>query len=152
MAATGLYVVSVDAIALAAATAKSVFELGAPATDRAQIKEWWVDFDGVTASAVPAKIEACRFTAAVTTATTLTPIKMDVADGAAACVAKHSTSTEGAGTAEAGGMIHRISPTNGYHYVAPLGNELVVAVSTFWRIRITAAAIVNVTFGVIWEE
>lgn len=151
MAATGLYMVSIDAIALTAATAKSVFELAAPSTDRAQIKEWWVDFDGVSSTAVPVKVEVGRFSAAVTTATSVTPSKMDSADGAAAVTTKHSTSTEGAGTAS-DVAIHRISPTSGYHYVAPLGNELVVAVSTFFRIRLTAAAAVNATFGVIWEE
>lgn len=151
MAATGIYIVSVDAIALAAATAKTVFEMATPSTDRAQIKEWWVDFDGVSSTAVPVKIEVGRFSAAVTTATSITPSKLDTADGASACTTKHSTSTEGAGTAS-DVAIHRVSPTSGYHYVAPLGNEFVMATSAFYRIRLTAAATVNATFGVIWEE
>jgi hypothetical protein len=49
-------------------------------------------------------------------------------------------------------MTHRVSPTSGYHYIAPLGQELVLAVSTFWRMRLTAAATVNCTVGVVWEE
>lgn len=146
-----LYFLSVDAIALVAATAKSVLELGTPATDRAKIKEFWIDFDGVTATAVPVKVEIGRFSAAVTTATTLAGAKLDPADGTAAVVAKHSTTVEGAGTAS-DVLIRRIPPTSGYHYVAPLGQELTLAVSTFYRIRITAAAGVNVAFGCIWEE
>lgn len=147
-----LYVISVDAIALVAATAKSVLELGTPSTDRAKIKEWWVEFDGVTAANTPVKVEVGTFSAAVTTATTLAGAKFDPADGTAAATAKHSTSTEGAGTITAGTPIHRISPTSGYHYIAPLGQEWTMAVSTFWRMRLTAAQTVNATVGLIWEE
>lgn len=152
MAATGLYVLSIDAVALSAATAKTLVEIGTPATDRAQIKEWWVEFDGVTAGNTPVKVEIGRFSAGVTTATTLAAEKLDSADGAAAVVAKHSTTVEGAGAINAGSKVHRIPPTSGYHYVAPMGSEFVIAVSTFWRIRCTAAQAVNATFGVIWEE
>src|SRR5512139_2744495 len=143
---------SVDAVALTAATAKSVLELGTSASCRIWIKEWWVEFDGVTASNTPVKVECGRFSAAVTTATTFTAGKFDAADGTAATTAKHSTSTEGAGTIDNGSVIHRIPPTSGYHYVAPLGQELVVPVSGFWRMRLTAAQNVNATVGVVWFE
>lgn len=148
-----LYVVTVDAIALAAATAKTIFEIGTPSTDRAKIKEWWVDFDGVSAAAIPGKVEVQRASAAVTTATTLAGDKYDAADGAATAVTKHTTTTEGAGTLTAGsGWLKRIHPQTGFHYQAPLGEELIIPVSAFFRIRCTFAAIVNVTFGFVWEE
>jgi hypothetical protein len=148
-----LYGITIDALALVAATAKTVIELGTTSTDRAKIIQWWVEFDGATSTAVPVKIEAQRFSAAVTTATTLAGDKLDPADGAAATVAKHSTTTEGAGTATAGsGEIHRVHPQGGILIQYPLGRELVIPVSAFWRIRCTAAAGVNVTAGVIWEE
>jgi len=147
----GLYSITVDAIALTAATAKTCIELGTASTDRAQLVAWWADFDGVTPTAIPVKIEAQRASAAVTTATTLTPEKWDIADGAAAVVAKHSTSTEGAGTLS-GGEIHRIHPQSGIFREYPLGRELIIPVSAFWRLRITAAATVNVTVGAIWAE
>lgn len=147
-----MYVVSVDAVALVAATAKSVLEIATPADVRVWIKEWWVEFDGVTPTAVPVKVEVGRFSAAVTTATTLAGHKMDPADGTASAVAKHSTTVEGAGTFETAGSVHRISPTSGYHYVAPLGQEEVLALSTFWRMRLTAAAGVNATVGVMWQQ
>jgi hypothetical protein len=146
-----LYVNSVDNLALAAATAKSVLEVGSSSTVRVKIKEWWVEFDGVSGTAVPVKVEVGRFSAGVTTATTASE-KFDPADGANAATAKHSTTTEGAGTASTTIMTHRVSPTSGYHYIAPLGQELVLAVSTFWRMRLTAAAIVNCAVGVVWEE
>jgi hypothetical protein len=146
-----LYVVSVDAIALAAATAKSVLELATGAADRARIVQWWVEFDGVSASAVPVKVEVGRFSAAVTTATTITGQKLDSADGAAAITAKHSTSTEGAGTFDAG-ETHRVPPTSGVVIQYPLGREWVAGTSGFWRMRLTAAATVSATVGVIWDE
>lgn len=147
-----LYQFTIDNLALAAATAKTAVELGTAATDRARIVEWWVEFDGATSTAVPVKVEVGRFSAAVTTATTGTPSTLDPAEGTAATVVKHSTTAEGAGTAEAGLAIHRIHPQSGVIRQAPLGREEVLAVSTFWRIRCTAAAAVNVTVGVLWEE
>jgi hypothetical protein len=147
-----LYIASVDAIALVAATAKSVLEIATPSTADIRIVEWWVDFDGVSASAVPVKVEVGRFSAAVTTATTLTPGKYtNTAAPASGNTTKHSTTAEGAGTAS-DVIIKRISPTSGFHYVAPLGRELYVPVSGFWRMRLTAPAGVNATVGVIWEE
>lgn len=143
---------SVDAIALVAATAKSIWEIATPSTSRCRIKEVSLMFDGVTASAVPVKIEIGRFSAAVTTATTLTPAKQDPGSPASLCVVKHSTSTEGAGTVS-DAYIWRISPTSGVIYQIPLGDEFIIAISAFGRIRCTAAANVNVTIaGIRWEE
>jgi hypothetical protein len=147
-----LYQFSVDAVALVAATAKTVIELGTASTDRAKIVEWWVEFDGVSPTAIPVKVEIGRFSATVTTATTGTPSKLDPAEGAAASVVRHTTTTEGAGTAEAGLAIHRFHPQAGMVHQSPLGREEVLAVSTFWRVRLTAAAAVNVTVGIVWEE
>lgn len=147
-----LYTFSVDGVALVAATAKSVIELGTAATDKARIVSWWVEFDGATSTAVPVKIEVGRFSAAVTTATTGTASKYDPGEGTAASVVKHTTSTEGAGTAEAGIENHRVHPQGGILVQYPLGREYNLAVSTFFRIRLTAAAGVNATVGLIWEE
>lgn len=147
-----LYSIHIDALALVAATAKTVLELGSTATDRVKIKEWWVDFDGVTASAIPVKVEVQRFSAAVTTATTLAGDPLQ-GDPVATAVAKHSTTVEGAGAATAGsGWIKRIPPTSGFHYVAVEGRELLLPISAFFRIRCTAAANVNVAAGIVWEE
>jgi hypothetical protein len=147
-----LYTFSVDAVALVAATAKTILELGSSSSERCKIVSWWVEFDGVTASAIPVKIEQGRFSATVTTATTGTASKYDPADGTPGGVVRHTTTTEGAGTAEAGLEIHRCHPQGGILVQYPLGRELTLAVSTFWRIRLTAAAAVNATVGVVWEE
>lgn len=146
-----IYSVTVDAVALVAATAKTVLELGTSATARARILQWWCWFDGVSASAIPVKIEVQRASAAVTTATAATEEPHDPAEGAASTAATHSATAEGAGTLS-GGEIHKISPTTGLLVQYPMGRELVLPVSAFWRMRLTAAAAVNATVGVIWEE
>jgi hypothetical protein len=146
-----LYCLSVDAIALSAATAKSVIELGTGAADRCRIVQWSVTFDGTSATATPVKVEVGRFSAAVTTASSFTPVKLDAAEGAAAITAKHSTSTEGAGTADAV-EIYRVPPTSGMVLQYPLGREWVIGTSGFWRMRLTAAATVNATVQVTWDE
>jgi hypothetical protein len=122
------------------------------------VKEWWVEFDGVTATAVPVKVEVGRFDIAVTTGTALTVGVQGRRDGAApdpAAIITHTTATEGAGVPVHGTQateIHRVPPTSGIYVMYPDGREPLVPVSKFWRIRCTAAAIVNVSFGVVWSE
>ena len=144
---------SVDANALAAATAETIIEIAVPATRRIKIVGWWAEFDGVSATGVPVKVEVGRFTVGITTGTTRTPVKLDPADPASLMTTvKDTVTAEGAGTPEAGIETHRIHPQGGLQIWYPPGEEPVQAVSTFWRLRCTAAAIVNVTAGVIWEE
>jgi hypothetical protein len=146
-----LYCMSVDGIALAAATAKSIAELATSAQNRARIVDWWIEFDGVDPTNAPVKVEVGRFTAAVTTASPFTEFQLQDADGTPDTVAQHSTTVEGAGTFSAG-EIHRINPTTGVIRPYPLGREWYIPKSGFWRIRCTAADVVNATLGVIWEE
>lgn len=148
-----IYSASVDGIALVAATAKTILEIATPASTGMVPLMWWVEFDGTTSSAVPVKVEIGRFSAAVTTATTITPARVNDGNRALAsqCTVKHSTSTEGAGTAS-DVEIHRVPPTSGLLLPESLGLEWVLGASSFWRIRCTAAAAVNATFGIRWTE
>jgi hypothetical protein len=147
-----LFTFSIDANPIAAATAETILELATGASDRAKVVSWWVEFDGVTSTAIPAKVEAGRFSAAVTTATTGTAGKYDNGGPAPTATVKHTVTTEGAGTPEAGLETHRVHPQGGLLVQYPLGRELILAVSSFFRIRVTAAAGVNVTGGIVWEE
>jgi hypothetical protein len=139
-----LYLVSVDNIALVAATPKTLIEL-ATGAKRIRIVDWSVTFDGTSGSATPVKLEVGRFSAAITTGTSVTPDKFELADGAALVTAKHSATVEGAGT-PSGVLIYRVPPTGGIVMPAPLGRELVVPTSGFWRIR------ANATCHVVFEE
>ena len=148
-----IYSVSVDGIALSAATAKTILEVGTPSTADFVPLAWWVEFDGTTPTNTPVKVEIGRFSAAVTTATTITPAKVNYGGNSLASqlTVKHSTTTEGAGTAS-DVEIHRIPPTSGLIWQESLGMEWVLGPSAFWRIRCTAAQAVNVSFGIRWSE
>ena len=145
-----LYDWAKDAIALAAATAKTVVEVQTASTDRVKVKEIFVGFDGVNAAAVPVLVELLRGGAGIT-GTTLAATARDPADGAHSCTIKHTATAEGSPTA-ASGSTWRIPPTGFLYLQVPLGNEWVIGVSGFWRIRLTAAAIVNATVGLLLEE
>lgn len=149
--ATGSYWVSVDAVALSASTAKTIFELGTSSAVRAKITEWWVEFDDTAPTNTPVKVELGRFSTGVTTATSITPEKYLTGDSASACTCKHSATAEGAGTAD-DIFFHRVNPTSGLYVQYPLDRELIVSTSSFLRIRCTAANAVNATFGISWEE
>lgn len=147
-----LYSINVDGVALVGATAKTLIEIPTPSTRRALIKEWWVDFDGVTAGNTPVKVEVQRFDIAATTMTILAGNPLQ-GDPVALVLSRHTASTEGAGVpTAASGWIKRIPPTSGFHYIAVEGRELILPVSAFFRIRLTAAQAVNATCGVIWGE
>lgn len=149
MAALHQYRITVDAVALAAATAKTVLELATPSTRQAKIRRWWVNFDGVSASAVPGRVQLLRKTATIT-GTALTPRPKDPGIPAALCTAKHTATAEGTD-----GNIdeeHRVPPTSGYDYTYALGEEPILQVSEFIAIKCTFAAAVNVTAGIEFEE
>lgn len=62
MAKAGYSVATSAAVALSAATAKSVLGVSAPAQFGVDLKKFRVGFDGVTASAVPVLVELCYST------------------------------------------------------------------------------------------
>jgi hypothetical protein len=148
-----IYSVSVDQVALVAATAKTIVEIKTPSTTGMMPVAWWVEFDGTSSSATPVKIEVGRFSAATTTISSVTPNLVNYGDNglASQCTVGYNCSSEGAGTASAV-EVHRVPPTSGLVFQESLGMEWSVGASAFWRIRATAAAGVNVTFGVRWAE
>lgn len=62
MAAVGYSCTTEGAVALSAATAKSILGVKAHANSGLQVKGFFVGFDGVTASAVPVLVELCYCT------------------------------------------------------------------------------------------
>lgn len=79
MSAAGYSVITGGAIALSAATAKSILGVKAHANSGLQLKEFVVALDGVTASAVPVLIELCYCTfganAPGTNSSSVTPLQ-----------------------------------------------------------------------------
>ncbi len=142
--------VAVDGIALAAATAKTVLEIATPSTRSATLIQFSVEFDGTSAAVTPVKVELMRGSATIT-GTTITPVKFNDPLGPnALATAKYNATGEGTAT----DLIetHRVSPTAGYEKLYPLGREPQIGVSSFLRLRLTAAAAVNAAVTIVWEE
>jgi hypothetical protein len=143
-----LYVASVDAIATGTSL-KTMIELATGSTARATLVSWWIEFDGISAAAVPVKVELLRATAAIT-GTGVTETKYN--DYAPTPLASALHTSTGEGTPGDVLEIHRVSPTSGLIIQYPLGREPQIPVSSFMRIRVTAAVTVNATVGMVWEE
>lgn len=134
---------------------KTVLQLITTSTDRIRIVEWGVLFDGVSSSAVPVEVRLQRQTSAGTTpvalATNYDVIALDPASPTASVTAK-----KGIWAAEPtmSGIIWagKVSPTSGLVIQKPLGQEPVIAVSSFVGIVVNAAAAVNAWAYIIWDE
>jgi hypothetical protein len=143
------YVISTGAVALSAATAKTVIE----ASTTANVPNEWVavdiTFDGVTASAVPVRVDFCTY-AATGTGTAYTPKKLGQAVGTAQTTSKINDTVEP--TTPVILFSWYIPPTSGVMYQWPLGRELFHTVSTVQGIRLTAPAAVNAIVNLTFEE
>lgn len=147
--ASGTYVATMSAITTGTSL-KSLLEIATPAGVRASIKSWWVEFNGTTATNAPILVELVRGSATIT-GTALTPVKYDDFAPTANVTAKHTATGEGTPTdvLEA----HYVSPTSGLIIQYPLGSEPKVPVSSFLKLRVTAASgSVSANVGFVWEE
>lgn len=138
-----------DAIALGAGVAKTVVEISTAATRRAWICGWWASFDGTSSANTPVLIELLRASAGIT-GTTLAANPVDVAGVAAVSTVKHTATVEGTGTTVLDTW--RIPPTGGIQVPFEQRDYILVGISAFWRIRMTAPQAVNATIGFWFEE
>lgn len=156
MAKAGYSAITGGAVALAAATAKTVLFVVAPAQFGLDLKKWRVSFDGVTASAVPVLVELCSLTAATnstagtgnTTVTIQQIYGRSITTGFASgynCTSEPTvlTAVESTLLTPNGGVIF-------YDY--PLGDTPDSAVSQGFALRCTAPAIVNVRASMTFER
>lgn len=143
------YAVTTGAVALTAATAKTVVEV----TTTANVPCEWISvdimFDGVTATAVPVRVDFCTY-AATGTGTAYTPKRLGQAVGSPASTVKINDTVEP--TTPVILFSWYISPTSGLLYQWPLGRELFHNVSTIQGIRLTAPAGVNAIVNLGIEE
>jgi hypothetical protein len=134
---------------------KTLLQVKPSATISAKIVEWGISFDG-SAAATPIKVELVETSGAATvTASAAADItKLDApaltgGDPTTNLIPVGTTSTgytaSGEGTPGTCRIfdVQFIAPTNQYVKQFPLGCEPVIQVSTFARIRVTAAAAVN---------
>lgn len=147
MSAVGYAVTTEGAVALVAATVKTVLGVKAHANSGLQLKAFTLAFDGVTASAVPVLIELCYATFATnspdTNSTSVTPRqKYGRALTAGFTAAKNWTAEPTALTPIKEWFISAYMGTWEKEY--PLGTEPDTALAEGLVLRLTAPAVVNV--------
>jgi len=150
----GYSVITTAAVALAAATAKSVVGVNATANFGCVLKKYRIGFDGVTATAVPVYVEICNCTFATNvpgTASTTETLWQVYGKGITGgfTVARNWT-TEPTVVSPLDAFL--LTPNSGtvlYDY--PLGDCPDVGVSNGFVIRCTAPAVVNVR-ATLWFE
>lgn len=148
------------AIALVAATAKTVIGLAGGANNAPSLVEFAISFDGVTASAVPVLVEAVSGTNATnppgTASTTVTPKQVRGVTSASVHTAAYNWTTEP--TVLEVYKKRLLTPNGGLIVVQlPLGREPTgqVAASTQFKFvgyRLTAPAVVNTHIDLEYEE
>jgi hypothetical protein len=154
MAKAGYSVVTGGAVALAAATAKTVLAVKAPTGSGIDLKKLRVGFDGTSASAVPVLVELCYITYA--TAGTSTDVSSSIRQLYGRAVTVGATASK-AYTVEPTALTvleeWLLTPAGGLVlYDWPLGDTPDSAVSEGFALRCTAPASVNVRAGLVWER
>lgn len=154
MAKAGYTAPAAAAVALTAATAKSVIGVAAPAQFGVDLTKFRIGFDGATSTAVPARIELCAATFATngpgTNSTSITPVQVYGRSITAGFTAASNWTTEPTvltvvetwNQSVYGGLVV-------YDY--PFGSTPDSAVSNGFVIRVTAPAAVNCT-PTLWFE
>ena len=155
MAAVGYTIVTGGAVALTAATAKSILGVKAHANSGVQVKGMEVAFDGVTASAVPVLVELCYSTWATnapgTASTSVTPAQQYGRVLTVGFTAGKTWTTEPTTLTVIKEWL--MAPDKGLvMYQFPLGQEPDSALGEGLVIRCTAPAAVNVRASMLLER
>lgn len=136
------------AIALVAATAKTVLGVNASANVRLKLKRWGIYFDGTSATAVPVIVQLLR-TSSAGTSTAVTPRNVNQTETVQATAGKNYTAEPTAGDILENKEIH---PQQGYETIYPEGGEVQVAGGGRLTIKATAPAGVNCVVEMEFEE
>ena len=138
------------AVALVAATPKTVLQVVAPANHRLKVKEIDVSFDGISNVEKPVLVELMYQTTAGT-ASALTLVKEDDSQAETPLSTALQTYTV---EPTLGNVIRAfyIHPQTGVIFQLPLGDEIRVGGGKRLAVRCTAPAAVNVTACVRFEE
>lgn len=147
MAAVGYKATTEGAVALSAATAKSIIGVKAHANSGLQLKGYKIGFDGVTASAVPVLVEIgyCTFGANApgTNSTSTTPVQKYGRSLTAGFTSGKTWTTEPTTITVLEEFL--LTPNAGLiAFQYPLGQEPDTALAEGFVIRCTAPATVNV--------
>lgn len=136
-------------VALAAATAKTVIQIIAPANHRVKVKSWGVFFDGVSTTAAPVEVRLLRQTSAGTMSA-LTPVKTRPAAESLLVTAQHTATVEPSASDVVD--VIEVHPQSGFEIQYTPGDEVIVGGGERLGIECTAPAIVNVRAKIRFEE
>lgn len=147
----GYTVETTGAVALTAATSKTILAVIAAANAPLRITELGVSFDGVSASAVPVTIELCKSTqAGAGTTTSQTPVQIRGATRTVQAAGARNYSAEPTVlTTIKRWLVH---PQSGMAIQFPLGREPEQLGGAALCLRVTAAATVNAQGYIEFEE
>ena len=137
-------------VALAAATAKTVLQVKAPANQRVKIKGWGVFFDGTGVSAEPINVKLVRQSTAGTM-TSVTPARCD--DSLPETI--QSTGSVNASAEPTSGEVlqfRNVHPQSGYEHLYGIGDEDKIKGGGYVGIVCDAPAVVNVIPWIKCEE
>lgn len=155
MSAVGYSIVTGGAVALTAATAKTILGAKAHANSGLQLKKFWIAFDGVTGSAVPVLVELgyCTFGANApgTNSSSVTPAQAYGRALTAGFTAGKTWTTEPTTITVLSEWL--LTPNGGLvGYDYPLGTEPDTALGEGLILRCTAPATVNVRGSMFFER
>ena len=155
MSAVGYSCTTEGAVALAAATAKTVIGAKAHANSGLQLKGFEISFDGVTASAVPVLVEVCYCTWATnspgTNSTSTTPRQKYGRALTAGFTSGKTWTTEPTALTVIKEFL--LAPDKGlFAYQFPLGQEPDCALAEGFALRVNAPAVVNARAGLDLER
>lgn len=150
IARSGSSATNTTAVALAAATVKTVAGVFGTAATTVSLVRFAVTFDGVTGSAVPALVEV-GVTTAAGTATAFTPLQVTGMAMASPCSAGYNYTVEPTYSRILFSEYVPVFMGSKVEWI-PLGEELACAVSQGLAIRVTAPAVVNCIPSILYSE
>lgn len=139
---------------------KTMLQIQTPATQAIRVVAWSVSFDG-TAAGVPIVCELVDTAAIAATVTAHVAAGVQAYSNPSAPASLmtlgvnatgYTATAEGTIVATRTGDVQQVAPTNQYTFVWPLAREFYVAPSRNLRVRVTAAAAVNMLASVLWDE
>jgi len=152
MAKAGYSAATGAAVALAAATAKTILSVTAPAQFGVDLQKVRLAFDGVTASAVPVLVEICYSTfatAGTTTAGTVNQVYGRTVTAGFTTAYNYTAEPTALTVIES----FLVTPAGGtVLYDWPLGTTPDTAVSNGFCLRLTAPAVVNARATFLFER
>lgn len=146
----GVYTARDSAVALVAATTKSIVQVVAGSTKPLRVIEIGISFDGTSGSATPVAVDVLRQTTAGTSSA-LTIVQENPQTEAQIATALKTFTAE----PTAGDLLRTwyVTPAGGLFVMQfPLGREPVIGVSGRLGIRCNAPAVVNATAYITFEE